>query len=232
MHPAEQLLSFVEEVVGPTRELVPDGVQQRRWEHAATSRGREVRLSLTGRQRLAQSLSLGVSLQQRPVQLWIQLRSVDVVGTELLTEVLPGYPADIAARGAPREVLSRVVLDPGVMHTLARRAGPAPLLYTEDGWLFIQVEPRERGGLPSPAEIASWLDALVELADRLVAAFDDAHRQASERGPAPAAAWLEQQHAAVARRADAGAIVRVVAIAAAIGATMLITLALVSAVAC
>lgn len=169
-----------------------------------------VRITTTAGVMLA--VELGVSLGNRPITLLLNhRRNTRIHGVPEVLTGDPRFDALFLLNGFPDSVL-RAALDPPTRSWLCEHyAERHPRLETEGGELrlgtVVQQRFRQVARVMPPAEIVYWLDIVLPIAERLMAAFDASVEQvATSHGRAAAEQWVrghvDAMNARASRRRD------------------------------
>jgi hypothetical protein len=201
--PGKDQLLFLEnfrQVVGEVRELTavtdPNG-----WCLAARFGGREVRLTFSGRGYILSSVKFAVQLAV-PARLFIEGHYASYSQTPVVRTDDAAFHQDYKVHGAPPEVILAVLDAPTRAWFLRTYGERPPQTATRAGWLSLYQSYRFTRDtfclplelVPPPDELRQVLERLLDLADRLAAAYHAMRETiARTQGPDALARWDAEQ---------------------------------------
>lgn len=203
--PGRDHLCFLERlrsVVGEYREL-NDRTTPGDWWFAAKHRGRDVRVAITGSRGTFTGVRYAAPLAV-PARIHVEGHYATYSHTPVVQTGDPEFDRRYKVHGVPPEVIARVLGDERVRSWYREVYGDrSPQTDTEGSWVSLyrgyrigrldtfDLSPEE---VPSAAEIAHFLDVVVDLTDRIGHGFhENVAAIAAAHGPAAGEAWAAQQ---------------------------------------
>jgi len=214
----EPVRADLERLIGPLRS-VPGPVSAFEVLEG-TYRGATVRALWLGRvsapSTKGSTLHLGASLGDRPIRAYVWRRKGSTIFGPTATTADPAFDEMYIASARPADVVSDA-LDADVRDMIRRRWPDTDTsLNADDGWVTIiagRSAPGPTGTRPVPSaeQLASILDDVVLVAERLASSYDRTRRSIeAERGAAVALEWEQSCRADLAQQRNVGRLVAAV----------------------